>query len=291
MKELSRLLFTMQHCRGLGLKGTKLLLSRVSSPSAIYRLSPASLQQLSQTTSENSRLFHKDLHTLPFQEYEEYYRRNNIHWLSVYDKGYPELLKHVYDPPLVLFLKGKKELLQSKRKLAVVGSRQATSYSEEILEGFMPALSARDITIVSGLAKGADTMAHKLAIKSRGSTIGVIAGGFNHIYPRENKELAEYMMENHLLISEYPPFSKPQKWQFPFRNRIISGLSHAVLITEAEKKSGTFITADYALNEGREILCIPGSVNHKFSEGTNLLIKEGAKMVLSIEDIFSELHV
>lgn len=291
MKEMTRLLFHMQHCRGIGLKGTRLLMSRLSKPSMIFELSPASIQQLSQSTSSNAKLFHRDFHTLPIHEYEEHYRRNDIHWISLYDKDYPELLKTVYDPPFILFLKGKKELLHSPRKLAVVGSRQATSYSEENLIELMPGLAEKNIVIVSGLARGADTMAHKAAIRSSGHTIGVIAGGFEHIYPSENHQLAEYMMKHQLVISEYPPNTKPQKWQFPFRNRIISGLSDAVLVTEAQKKSGTFITADYALNEGREILCIPGSVHHKLSEGTNLLIKEGAKMVLSIEDIFFELNV
>ncbi|WP_175988960.1 DNA-processing protein DprA [Bacillus sp. Marseille-Q1617] len=291
MKEITRLLFQMQHCRGLGLKGTKLLLSRMSNPSGIYDLSPASIQQLSQSTASNAEMFHSDLHTIPFHIYEERYRRNEIHWLSLYDEEYPELLKNVYDPPFIIFLKGKKELLHFPIKLAVVGSRQATSYTEDNLRKMMPELAGKEIVIVSGLARGADTMAHKMAIHCKGHTIGVIAGGFQHIYPHENIQLAEYMMKHQLVISEYPPHTKPQKWQFPIRNRIISGLSHAILVTEAEKKSGTFITADYALNEGREILCIPGALDHKLSEGTNTLIKEGAKMVLSIEDIFSELHV
>ncbi|MEG9296642.1 DNA-processing protein DprA [Mangrovibacillus sp. Mu-81] len=291
MKELNRLLFQMQHCKGLGLKGTRMLLSRVSDPALIYELSPVAIGQLSRSTTANAQLFHTDLHTFPFQEFEEYYLKNDIHWLSLYDEDYPALLKNVYDPPFILFLKGKKELLETRIKLAVVGSRQATPYTEDILREMMPGLAAKNIAIVSGLARGADTIAHKMAIRSGGMTIGVVAGGFQHIYPRENSRLAEYMMKNHLLISEYPPFTKPQKWQFPFRNRIISGLSNAVLVTEAQKKSGTFITADYALNEGREILCIPGSVHHKLSEGTNILIKDGAKMVLSIEDIFSELDV
>lgn len=291
MKEITRLLFQMQHCRGLGLKGTKLLLSRLSKPSVIYDLSPASIQHLSQTTAKNAELFHNDLHSTPFHVYEERYRRDDVHWLSCFDEDYPKLLKEVYDPPFIIFLKGRRELLQFPRKLAVVGSRQATSYTEDNLRKMMPGLAEKDIVIVSGLARGADTMAHKMAIRSNGLTIAVIAGGFHHIYPSENRKLAEYMMKHQLLISEYPPDFKPQKWQFPFRNRIISGLSAAILVTEAQKKSGTFITADYALNEGREILCIPGAVHHKLSEGTNSLIKEGAKMVLSIEDIFSELHV
>lgn len=291
MKEITRLLFHMQHCRGLGIKGTKRLLSQISDPLMIYSLSSSTIKRLSGSTDPNTELFHSDFHNFQIDHYEEYYQNNDIHWLSIYDEDYPELLKNVYDPPFVLFIKGRRELLKFPNKLAVVGSRQATSYTEDNLRTMMPGLARKNIVIVSGLARGADTIAHKTAIRAGAHTIGVIAGGFHHIYPSENNKLAEYMMKQQLLISEYPPETKPQKWHFPFRNRIISGLSRAILVTEAQKKSGTFITADYALNEGREILCIPGSVNQKLSEGTNALIKEGAKMVLSIEDIFFELDV
>ncbi|OIU72241.1 DNA-processing protein DprA [Rossellomorea aquimaris] len=291
MKEITRLLFHMQHCRGLGNKGTKRLLSQLSDPMKIYNLPLSSIMRLSGSTALHAELFYSDFHTFNIDYYQEYYQQHDIHWISIYDENYPDLLKNVYDPPFILFMKGRRELLEFQTKLAVVGSRQATSYTCDNLRILMPGLAEKNVVIISGLARGADTMAHKSAIRAGAPTIGVIAGGFHHIYPRENIQLAEYMMKEQLLISEYPPDTKPQKWHFPFRNRIISGLSQAILVTEAQKKSGTFITADYALNEGRDILCIPGSVNQKLSEGTNTLIKEGAKMVLSIEDIFFELDV
>jgi DNA processing protein len=291
MKEITRLLFHMHHCRGLGNKGTKRILSQLSDPLKIYNLSLSSIKRISGSTSPHAELFYSDFHTFKIDYYQEYYQQHDIHWISIYDENYPELLKNVYDPPFILFMKGRRELLNYQNKLAIVGSRQATSYTEDNLRKLMPGLAEKNIVIISGLARGADTMAHKQAILTGAPTIGVIAGGFHHIYPRENIKLAEYMMKEQLIVSEYPPDTKPQKWQFPFRNRIISGMAQAILVTEAQKKSGTFITADYALNEGRDILCIPGSVNQKLSEGTNSLIKEGAKMVLSIEDIFFELDV
>ncbi|MGX1264656.1 DNA processing protein [Rossellomorea marisflavi] len=209
--------------------------------------------------------------------------------MTLADEGYPDLLKEVYDPPLLLFCKGRTDLMHTPMKLAVIGARKCTSYTVKVLSQLIPSLSHHRVTIISGLARGADTIAHETAISSGGRTIGVIAGGFDHIYPKENASLASYMMDHHLLISEFPPYTRPEKWQFPLRNRIISGLSHAVLVTEAQRKSGTYITADYALNEGRDVFCIPGPLFAPMSEGTNSLIQEGAKMVVSPEDILQEL--
>ena len=291
MKDNRRMLFHIHHCRGIGIKGIKRLIGSYRHLHSIFNLSPTKLQQLTTASSMNIELFYKDLHSFPSHRYMKLYEENDIEWITLFDNDYPELLKNVYDPPFLLFLKGDRRLLQGSTKLAVIGSRNATSYTEKTLHNMIPQLTEREVVIVSGLAKGADTIAHKEAIRSGGKTIGVLGGGFQHIYPRQNVDLAGYMMNHHLLISEYPPYTKPEKWHFPFRNRIISGLSDAVLVTEARKKSGTFITADYALNEGREVLCIPGSIYDPLAEGTNTLIQEGAKMVLSIEDIFSELRV
>jgi DNA processing protein len=291
MKGNRHLLFHIHHCRGIGLKGTKRLMDTYKDLNAIFELSPSKLQQLTTATSTNIELFHKDLHSFPSDHYMQLYSENDIEWITLLDDDYPTLLKNVYDPPFLLFLKGDRTLLNSSTKLAVIGSRNSTSYTEKVLHTMIPQLVQKGVLIVSGLAKGADTIAHKEAIQTGGKTIGVLGGGFQHIYPKQNVGLANQMMNHHLLLSEYPPYIKPEKWHFPYRNRIISGLSDAVLVTEARKKSGTFITADYALNEGREVLCLPGSIHDPLAEGTNTLIQEGAKMVLSIEDIFSELRV
>ncbi|PFA67896.1 DNA-protecting protein DprA [Bacillus sp. AFS015802] len=291
MKGNRQFLFHIHHCRGIGLKGTKRLVETCQDLKAVFELSPSKLQQVTTATSTNIELFYRDLHSFPSDRYIDLYAKNDIQWITLLDAEYPVLLKNVYDPPFLLFLKGDRKLLQASRKLAVIGSRNATSYTDNVLQTMIPELVKREVLIVSGLAKGADTIAHKEAIRSGGKTIGVLGGGFQHIYPKQNLDLAHHMMEHHLLISEYPPYMKPEKWHFPLRNRIISGLSDAVLVTEARKKSGTFITADYALNEGREVLCLPGSILDPLAEGTNTLIQEGAKMVLSVEDIVSELQV
>ncbi|MGG4169769.1 DNA-processing protein DprA [Rossellomorea vietnamensis] len=291
MKGNRNLVFHIHHCRGIGLKGIKRLFETYRDLHSVLELPISKLQQITRSTSTNIETFYKDLHSFSSKRYMQLYAENNIEWITLFDDDYPLLLKNVYDPPFLLFLKGDRKLLQASPKLAVIGSRDATSYTEKVLHTMIPELVKHEIVIVSGLAKGADTIAHKEAIRSGGRTIGVLGGGFQHIYPKQNVDLANHMMAHHLLLSEYPPYIKPEKWHFPFRNRIISGISDAVLVTEARKKSGTFITADYALNEGREVLCLPGSIHDPLAEGTNSLIQEGAKMVLTIEDIFSELKV
>jgi DNA processing protein len=217
------------------------------------------------------------------------YEKNGISTITILDENYPSLLKEIYQPPWVLFAKGNLSLLGKQPKLAVVGSREATQYGRNAIRVMFPPLVEKGLVIVSGLATGIDTLAHEYAIKNGGTTIAVIAGGFNHIYPKENIELAREMMRTQLVISEYPPDTKPARWQFPARNRIISGMSNGTFIIEAKRKSGSLITANYAVNEGREVFSLPGSVFNPYSTGTNDLIQQGAKLVMNSEDILSEL--
>jgi DNA processing protein len=217
------------------------------------------------------------------------YSANNIHLITFFDKVYPESLKTIYQPPWVLFAKGDLSLLNSQKTLAVVGSRNASTYGLKTIEYLFPQLIDSGTVIISGLAKGIDAHSHKTAIRLGGKTIGVIAGGFNHLYPKENIELAKYMMQNHLVLSEYPPDTKPERWHFPMRNRIISGLSRGTLIVEAQKKSGSLITAEFALNDGREVFAVPGSILSANSEGVHELIQQGAKLIKNSGDILEEL--
>ncbi|MFL6559129.1 MAG: DNA-processing protein DprA, partial [Bacillus sp. (in: firmicutes)] len=172
------------------------------------------------------------------------YDTNEIAVITILDKEYPPLLKEIYQPPWALFAKGDLSLLEKEPKLAVVGSRQATQYGKNAIRLIFPGLIEQGVLIVSGLARGVDALAHEYAIKNGGKTIAVIAGGFYHIYPKENMTLALAMMENQLVLSEYPPDTKPLRWHFPSRNRIISGLSKGTLIIEAKRKSGSLITAN-----------------------------------------------
>ena len=210
--------------------------------------------------------------------------------ITILDREYPPLLKEIHDPPAVLFAMGNLSLLQ-KPALAIVGARDADEYALRALDRILPALINGEIVIISGLAKGTDTMAHSRAIAHGGDTIAVIGGGFFHIYPSENKRLAERIAREHLLLSEYPPVRRPEKWHFPMRNRIISGLSWGTLVVQAKERSGSLITADFALEEGREVFAFPGPVDSVLSEGTNRLIQQGAKLVANSTDIMDEMPV
>jgi len=203
------------------------------------------------------------------------------------DKDYPENLKNIPDPPIVLYVKG--ELKQEDRlAIGIVGSRRASFYGLTNAQNFASDLSDKGFTIVSGMAHGIDTYAHRGALKAGGRTIAVMGSGFNHIYPEENKEFAEEISKSGAAISEFPINTLPLKQNFPCRNRIISGLSLGVLIVEAARNSGALITADFALEQGREVFAIPGKVDSNNSFGTNGLIKQGAKLVTCVDDILEE---
>lgn len=219
----------------------------------------------------------------------EEYSKQKIHIITFFDNHYPQNLKTIYQPPWVLFAKGDISLLNSQKSLAVVGSRDASEYGFAAIDYLFPGLIHSQTVIVSGLAKGIDAHAHKAAIKLGGKTIGVIAGGFNNIYPKENIKLAQYMMQNHLIISEYPPKARPEKWHFPMRNRIIGGLAKGTLVIEARKRSGSLITAEFALNEGREVFAVPGNILSPHSEGVHELIQQGAKLIKNSGEILEEL--
>lgn len=213
------------------------------------------------------------------------YKNQNIKIITCFDKNYPYLLKQIFSPPVVLFAQGNTELLKNKNFLSVVGSRKYTSYGKSIIQKLIRPIAEQNITIVSGLAIGIDSMAHIESLDTKGSTIAVLGSPINDIYPSCHFHLANKIKQNGLLISEFPINAKFAKENFPRRNRIIAGLSQATLIIEAIKKSGALITANYALNENRELLAIPGSIFQNNSEGTNNLIKQGAKMITDVDDI------
>lgn len=208
--------------------------------------------------------------------------------ITLEDKDYPDNLKDIPGAPIVLYVKG--ELKQDdKFSIGIVGSRRASFYGLTSAEKFAYALSEKGLTIISGMARGIDTYAHKGALKAGGRTIAVMGSGFNHIYPEENQKLAEEISRNGAVISEFPINTIPFKQNFPRRNRIISGLSLGILVAEAAQNSGALITADFALEQGREVFALPGKVDSSTSFGTNELIKQGAKLVTNIDDILVEL--
>lgn len=203
---------------------------------------------------------------------------------------YPAMLKEISDYPAVLFVRGEIQPCD-ETSLAVVGTRRATAYGRQVTEELVTNLALNGITIVSGLAKGIDTAAHKAALESGGRTLAVFACGLDIVYPPENVKLARNIMEKGALISEYPLGTRPKAEHFPQRNRILSGLSRGVLVVECGESSGALITAEFALQQNREVFAVPGSVMSPMSRGPNYLIQQGAKLVRNHHDILEELNL
>ena len=221
-----------------------------------------------------------------------------IEEIIINSKEYPEKLKNIYNPPLKLYVLGNKQLLNQK-SIAIVGARKATEYGKKIAFKFSKELAENGINIISGLAKGIDTYAHlgtiQASIESKnlkklGKTIVVMGSGFNNIYPKENIELARKVIKSGgCIITEYSAETKPEKMNFPKRNRIISGLSNGVLVVEANNTSGALITAEFALEQGKEVFAIPGDITKEQSEGCNELIKDGASLITNSQEIFDSI--
>ena len=215
-------------------------------------------------------------------------KMNSQQFMTYFSPEYPVLLKQILQPPLLLFYQGNIDLLQLPL-MAFVGARDATEYGRRIIERFVPKVVQKNYAIISGLAKGIDSYSHHAAIQAEGYTVGVIGTGVDRCYPREVFPIYSEMKENHLIISEYPEGTGAKKFHFPMRNRIIAGLCHGVCVIEAKERSGSLITAQLALDAGREVFAFPGEVISGRSNGCHRLIQYGAKCVVKAADIFDEL--
>ena len=218
-------------------------------------------------------------------KYIEKMARNKIDIVTIEDKEYPQILKNIYDFPISLYVKGNINILNNS-SIAIVGCREASNYGMNVAKYFSYNLSKKGINIVSGLARGIDSYAHIGAIQANGKTIGVVGGGLDIIYPKENEYLYKKIIEEEgAIISEYPLGTKPVQMNFPARNRIISGISNSIIVIEAKRKSGTLITVDFALEQGRDVYVVPGNISSINSVGTNDLIKQGARVATTYKDI------
>ena len=229
------------------------------------------------------------LRNTDFASLELQYRKEAIHFLMYEDALYPKRLKEIYLPPVVLFYKGRLELF-NRLSIGIVGARNHTAYSKEALEYLLPDILERKVSIISGLARGVDSLAHQLTLDLRGETIAVIGNGINVTYPKENKALYDAIGRKGLILSEYPLDSPPLKFHFPYRNRIIAGLSHGLCVIEAKLHSGSLITANVALSENRQVFALPGNITSEYSKGTNELITVGAFPIRNANDILESLH-
>ncbi len=286
LTDTERLWLRLHLTRGLGRTGLVRLMNTFGSPAAILEAGPIdwvrragirSAVAQSLPASNDSELL----------KIEDNLNRSAVRILTQWDAdAYPPLLRTLYDPPAILYLRG---TLVPQPALAVVGARRASETGRRLTRDLCHEIAARGITIVSGLARGIDTAAHEGALNGQGQTIAVLGCGIDRIYPPENKGLALRILEQGAILSEYPPGTPPLPGNFPGRNRIISGLSQGVLIVQAAKGSGSLITADFALEQGREVFAVPGPVYAETSGGVNQLLKEGAHLVTCATDILEVL--
>lgn len=272
----------------LGYKKVTDMLEIFKEPQEIFKASSSTLKRFPGIGDEITRGI-KEWKEEKLKEDIRLIKKFNVKVVTFEEKDYPPNLKILYNPPLVLYIRG--EITEEDRlAIGIVGARYGSLYGLTMAEKFARQLSAREFTIVSGLARGVDSASHKGALKACGRTIGVLGSGVDRIYPAENKKLADEIIENGAIISEFPMATIPDRANFPKRNRIISGLSLGVVVVEAAKRSGSLITASFALEQGRLVFALPGRADSLKSEGTHNLIKEGAILVNNVEDIVKEIE-
>ena len=274
--------------QGIGSTLMKRLLERFTTPEEVFRAPHDALLEIEGLSQRVA----KEIRNGPCTERvdRELALVNEVGaWLlTLDDPRYPRRLKEIYDPPPVLYVRGEVKESDSLA-VAIVGSRKTTPYGRWITEKIARDLAKQGVTIVSGMARGIDSLAHWGAISAGHRTIAVLGCGVDVIYPRENRPLLSKIIEQGAVISEFPIRCPPEAGHFPKRNRIISGLAMGVIVIEAGEKSGSLLTAGYALEQGRDVFAVPGNVGASGSRGTNQLIKEGAKVVLSSQDILEEI--
>ncbi len=274
---------------GLGTGHIHPLLKHCGSASAVFALPRSELKRL-RLSSETTHSIAGGFAQKNAEKALGSARSKEIQILSLFDQAYPDLLKQIFDPPVVLYCLGTPEHLRDSA-VAVVGSRRCSVYGREITRKLARELASLGLTITSGMARGIDSQAHLGALEAGGPTIAILGSGVDVIYPRENRNLYARIREKGCVVSEFPCGSFPAPQNFPIRNRIICGLALGTLITEASEFSGSLITARLTLEQNREIWAVPGNVTSPGSYGPNYLIKQGAKVVLDTQDILEELPV
>ncbi len=275
---------------GLGNAAFRNLLSEFGSAEAVFRAKTPELLRVRGISEPIGRsIVNKQFSTDPEAEIKRA-EKNCVRIISFADPSYPSLLKEIHSPPMVLYVKGK-TMPSNRMRIAVVGSRHPTHYGLKAAETIGFGLAEQRIGVVSGMAKGIDSAAHHGCLQCKGFTVAVIGTGIDVVYPSSNRALFERICEQGTVLSEFPMGSPPEPKNFPIRNRIISGLSRGVVVVEATKKSGSLITASMALDQGREVFAVPGSISSFKSTGTHLLIKQGAKLVENVDDILDEFEL
>ena len=280
-------LATLSGCNGIGSKLTRLL--EKMSPKELWAASETDLISRDILSSANIASYLESRKKLDVDKTAQQIEKLGIKITHIYSDTYPDALRAIPKPPIILFYKGKYGLDIFDKSIAVVGTRNPTDYGVKATDDIVSSLAAEGINIVSGMAMGIDSEAHKATLDSGGTTTAILGCGLNIVYPASNRKLYERIIENGLIISEFLPSVTPQQWHFPQRNRLISGLSKGVIVIEGSHDSGSISTVEHALEQGRTVFALPGSIYTKQSEAPNKLIKDGAVPILRYTDILDEL--
>lgn len=285
--DLTLAYLTLTRTRGLGPRKIKTLIDTLGSASTVLEASPNELADIEGIGPTIMKAIQEAKQSDWAEKEYDRAQKLGIEIIHLEHPDYPELLKHIYDPPSVLYLRG--HMPKSSRAIGVVGTRDASPYALQLTQTLARDLVQADITVVSGLATGIDTAAHQGALLGQGQTVAVLGSGVDVIYPRQNQKLAEDIQHGHgAIISEYALGTPPSPTNFPGRNRIINGLCQGIVVVEAGEKSGALITSDYAAEEGRTVFAVPGRVGDHRAKGTLGLIRQGATLLESAQDILNE---
>ncbi len=275
---------------GIGPIKVQALIDALGSPQAVFAPEQSDLRMVKGIGEKLSETILTQRTQVDPQAELEKAEALGIHIITPLDAEYPAALKTIHDPPLALYVRGKLEP-RDRHALGIVGSRQCTSYGLSTADRLAYQLAQTGFTVVSGLARGIDTVAHEGALKGKGRTIAVLGAAIDQLYPPENAELADAIAGSGAVISEYPLGRQADRQTFPYRNRIISGLSMGIIVVEAGFKSGALHTSDSAMEQGRSVFAVPGRIDSPASKGTNRLIKNGAKLVDNVDDILEEFEL
>lgn len=287
METLRNKLIHLHRCRGITRTFIRKLLQYDSTLNEIYHLSQTDISHKYSLPGKNAAFLFSDLHNLALkQKILRDMAQFNI--ITTVDESYSPMLNTINDAPLVLYAIGDTSLLSYNPAISVIGTRNPSIEASQKMELIVSPLVKENWLIVSGMAKGIDSLAHRIALGHKAKTIAVLGGGFHHIYPKQNISLYHQIAKNGLVLSEYPPDMPPARYHFPERNRIISGLSFGTLVIEATERSGTMITVEQALDQGREVFAVPGSPIHLQTKGCHQMIQDGAKLVHKPMDILEE---
>lgn len=274
---------------GVGPRAATKLLERFGSADAVFHARRPELESLRLRPETIESIMKREFHERAVEELERV-KQSGGDILILDDGSYPDLLREIADPPITLYVRGDWQACFEQPCVGVIGSRNCSTYGKNAAEMLSRELASRGITVVSGLARGIDTLAHRGAIDGKGRTVAVLGTGIDSVYPRENTRLAQEIIDaGGAIVSQFPLGTPPLKDNFPYRNRIISGLSLGVLIVEASERSGSLITARLAMEQNREVMAVPGNITSGNSFGTNYLIKAGAKLVQQWQDVVTEL--